>query len=155
MLKVKQLSRTDEQALSMYKEKLLHYAAIHEYVKPRDGASPSMIHGVEKDLDCTFPPELKSLLLETNGDGYLFFSTDEILETNTRIRTMMSECYEGLEKLVFFAGHGCGDYNSYKILSSGQADSASIYIWMHEDNELRPVAYSLADMIDRYFNDEI
>ena len=93
----------------MYKEKLLHYAKTNEYVKPSAGADAAMIQGVEIELGCTFPPELKSLLSETNGDSYLIFSTDEILETNTRVRTMMSECYEGLEKLLFFAGNGCGD----------------------------------------------
>ena len=139
----------------MYKEKLLHYATTNEYVKPGAGASAAIIHNVEKKLDCAFTPELKSLLSETNGDGYLFFSTDEILETNTRTRTMMSECYEGLEELLFFAGNGCGDYYCYKILHSGQADPSSIYIWMHEDNELMIVAHSLSEMIDRYFNDEI
>ena len=139
----------------MYKEKLLHYAATNEYVKPRAGASTAMIHGVEKELNCTFPPDLQSLLSETNGDSYLFFSTDEILETNTRTRTMMSECYEELEKLLFFAGNGCGDYYCYKILPSKQADPSLIYIWMHEDNELGPVAHSLSEMIDRYFNNEI
>ncbi len=139
----------------MYKEKLLHYAHTNEYVKPKVGATAAMIHSVEKDLGCTFPPELRSLLSETNGDGYLFFSTDEILETNIRARTMMSECYEGLEKLLFFAGNGCGDYYCYQIRPSGQADSSSIYIWMHEDNELGSVAHSLTEMIDRYFNDEI
>ncbi len=139
----------------MYKEKLLHYACTNEYVKPTAGADAAMIHSVEKKLNCTFPSELQSLLSETNGDSYLIFSTDEILETNTRIRTMMSECYEGLENLLFFAGNGCGDYYCYKILPSGQAYSSLIYIWMHEDNELGSVAHSLSEMIDRYFNDEI
>ena len=100
----------------MYKEKLLHYAKTNEYVKPSAGADAAMLQGVEKGLGCTFPPELKFLLSETNGDSYLIFSTDEILETNTRVRTMMSECYEGLEKLLFFAGNGCGDY--YCFLSA-------------------------------------
>ena len=139
----------------MYKEKLLHYADTNEYIKPAVGADATRIHSVEKELGCIFPLELKSFLSEINGDGYLFFSTDEILETNTRTRTMMSECYEGLEKLLFFAGNGCGDYYCYKILPSGQADPSSIYIWLHEDNELGPVAHSLSEMIDRYFNDEI
>lgn len=139
----------------MYKEKLLHFALTNEYVKPKAGATAAMIYGAENELDCAFPPELRSLLSETNGDGYLFFSTDEIRETNTRTRAMMSECYEGLEKLLFFAGNGCGDYYCYKILPSKQADPSSIYIWIHEDNELESVAHSLAEMIDRYFNDEI
>ncbi len=139
----------------MYKKQLLYYAGANEYVKPTAGADAAIIHRVENEIGCVFPSELQSLLLETNGDGHLIFSTDEILETNTCIRTMMSECYEGLEKLLFFAGNGCGDDYCYKILSSGQTDPSAIYIWMHEDNELAPVAHSLSEMIDKYFNDEI
>lgn len=139
----------------MYREKLLHYAAANEYVKPTAGADAAQIHSVEKALGCIFPPELKALLSETNGDGYLIFSEDEILETNIETRTMLSEGYEGLDKLLFFAGNGCGDYYCYKILPSGQADSSTIYIWMHEENESEVVAHSLLEMIDRYFNNEI
>lgn len=139
----------------MYREQILHYAESNEYVKPAAGADISDIHRAEKEIGCAFPMDLHTLLLETNGDGYLIFSVDEIVETVARVRTMMAEYYEGLEMLLFFAGNGCGDYYCYKILPTGQADSSSIYIWLHEDNELAPVAHSLSELIDRYFNDEI
>lgn len=139
----------------MYKEQLLHYAESNEYVKPEAGADIKSISRAEKMIGCMLPTELRNFLLEMNGDGLLIFSVNEMVETVTRVRAMMTECYKELESLLFFAGNGCGDYYCYKMLPSGQVESSLIYIWMHEENELELVAHNLSELIDRYFNDEI
>lgn len=139
----------------MYKEILLQYAQFAEYGKPRPGADENDIRQAEKTAGCPLPAELRALVQEMNGDGYLFLSTDEMTEAMTRSRTMLGEEYEGLDLLLFFAANGCGDYYCYKILPSGVADPSLIYIWMHEDNELGLAAHGIPELIDRYFHDEI
>lgn len=139
----------------MYKEQLKKYAVSNEYVKLSKGADGYSVSKAEKGTGYTFPSELKTLLSETDGDGYLFLSADEIIETNQRLRAFIRECYEDDEKLLFFAQNGCGDYYCYKILKSNHADESRIYIWLHEDNELMPVAGNIKEFIDRYFNSEI
>lgn len=139
----------------MYKEQLKKYAASNEYVKLSVGADKSAVSKAEKETGYIFPSELKTLLSETDGDGYLFLSADEIIETNQRLRAFIKECYEDNEKLLFFAQNGCGDYYCYKILQSVKADESRIYIWLHEDNELTPVTGNIKEFIDRYFNNEI
>ena len=139
----------------MYKEQLLRYAESNEYIKISEGACADEISKAEKTVGCIFPSELKTLLLETDGDGYLFLSAKETAETNLRVRAFMKDCYEDEKDLLFFAQNGCGDYYCYKIMPSGQADGSRIYLWLHEDNELLPVSKSIKELIDRYFNDEI
>ncbi len=139
----------------MYREQILSYAKANEFVKPRPGADLNAIQKAETAISCTFPDALRSLLSEMDGDGYLFFSAEEMAETNTRVRAALGEDYEGLDFLLFFAGNGCGDYYCYRILPTGETDPNTICIWLHEDNETICVAHSLTELIDRYFGDEI
>lgn len=40
------------------------------------------------------------------------------------------ECYEDIEKHIFFDGNGCGDYYCYNINQDGIVDISAIYIWL-------------------------
>ncbi len=95
-----------------------------------------------------------SLLKELNGDKWLFFSIDEIINTIKTVREAFEEDYLGIENHLFFASNGCGDYYCYEILD-GKADIASIYMWEHETNETHKVASNITELIRRYYNDEI
>lgn len=139
----------------MYREQFLHYAKENAYVRPAPGAESVAIQRAEQQLGCTLPEALRQLFLEADGDGYLFLSLDRMLATIANLRGMLAEDYAGVEQLLFFAANGCGDYYCYRILPTGQVDASTIYFWLHEDNELVPVAQSLTEFIDRYFQDEI
>ena len=138
----------------MYRELIEKQAEINKYIKPQVGATETEIAKAEKELDVTFPQELKTLLSEMNGDGYLFFSTEKIVEYNKMTREILGEDYDRLDTLLFFGGNGCGDYYSF-LIADKKALEGKIVRWEHETNENIPVAKDIFELIERYFNDEI
>ena len=138
----------------MYRELIEKQAETNKYIKPGTGATEKDISNAEKEMKVKFPSELRTLLSEMNGDGYLFFSADKIVEYNKMTRDILGEDYEGLENLLFFGGNGCGDYYSYEIKDK-TAIEGNIVRWEHETNETVPVANNIFELIKRYFNDEI
>lgn len=139
----------------MYKELLEACSQNVKWVQIQEPAAAAQIQEAEEAVGCRFPTELKALLSELSGDRWLLFSTSEIIQTTRTVREGLRECYPDIEKLLFFGGNGCGDYYCYKILPGGKADGSAVYIWEHETNETRPVAKNMADMIERYYHDEI
>jgi hypothetical protein len=138
----------------MYIEQIRKYMNDNKYINPHPPADLKMITNAENRLSVIFPNELKELLLEMDGDNWLLLSVKQIIEDNLQVREALSECYEGLNEILFIGGNGCGDYYSYSILD-GQINSTEIVKWEHEDNSKMVVAYSLKEMIDKYYNDEI
>ena len=102
-----------------------------------------------------FPEELKKLLLEMNGDKWPLFSTEEIIRCVSLNRESLIECYEDIERHIFFAGNAYGDYYCYNVSTAGTVDVSAIYIWLHKDNETRMVAKDIEELIRRYYNSEI
>ena len=82
------------------------------------------VAAAEKSLSVVFPPELKDLLGELNGDNWLLFSVAQIVETNLMIREALGQFYDKLDELLFIAGNGCGDYYAYQICG-GEADAGA------------------------------
>ena len=138
----------------MYRELLAQCAEGFENFRMELGASPEIIRQAEQAVGCRFPAELRALLTELNGDSWLFFSAQQLTERNLSTRQALGEDYDGLDRLLFFAGNGCGDYSCYRLLPDGIADPGAIYTWLHEDNELLLAAHSLEELIRRYFAGE-
>ena len=138
----------------MYLELLSRYCAENPYVKPQPPADEEQIQSAEKQLKVTFPEELRQLLLEMNGDRYLCFSAEEIVERNLGAREGLGECYDGLDQLLFIAGNGCGDYYGYRI-ADGVVCADAIIFWEHETNESRAAAGNLVEMMELYYTDRI
>lgn len=139
----------------MYKEILEEYAKENEWIKVQP---PALMHEIERAQEYVghpFPEDLVNLLLELNGDKWLIFSTEEIIETAFNTREYLSDCYENIQNHIFFAGNGCGDYYCYNVSGDGKVEDDKIYIWEHEENSCRIVAKSIEEMIHRYFHDEI
>ena len=65
------------------------------------------------------------------------------------------EFVKELDKFIFFATNGCGDYYCYRAGSDGIIDETAIYIWKHEEFCCKQVAANMAELITRYYNDEI
>lgn len=139
----------------MYKELISENSKDNPWVKIQPPATPQEIQKAENIVGYTFPDGLKELLSELNGDSYLILSTGEISENCLRNREYLKECYEDIDRHIFFAGNGCGDYYCYNITHTGEADTSAIYIWEHETNETHIVAKSIKELIIRYFNSEI
>lgn len=139
----------------MYRELIEKLSAGRSQAEIQPPALPSEIQAAEDAVGMVFPSELTALLLELNGDKWLLFSTEEIIETVNLSREYLLDCCEDIERHIFFAGNGCGDYYCYNVSDDGSVDDRRIYIWEHEINETHLVASSIAELIARYFHDEI
>ena len=88
-------------------------------------------------------------------------SAGEIISNAKRNREIMAEYFESDEfeekvnRFVYFASNGCGDYYCYRVLSNGETDTSAIYIWEHELFETREVAKDIPDLITKYYNNEV
>lgn len=138
----------------MYKELTAQYSDGNEHVSPQLPAAVSEITKAEQQLGTSFPDELRALLSEMNGDHWLLFSINEIIETTEDLRSL-TEYYPDIARYLFFAGNGCGDYYGYSIAENGNVNHNDIYIWLHETNEKKKVAEDILTLIKRYYSDEI
>ena len=88
-------------------------------------------------------------------------STKEIIENVKLNRSIMAEYFEPdefLEKVdrhIFFATNGCGDYYCYRVLPNGETDTDAIYLWEHELFETHVVAENMKDLIVKYYGGEV
>lgn len=145
----------------MYRELLNEIIKKTDMPKLQNPCTENDIAEAEKVVGYIFPEELKKLLKETDGDKYFLLSAKEIIKNVELNRNYLAECLEPdeyIEKIdrhIFFATNGCGDYYCYKVSEDGKADTSAIYIWDHECFETRYVAKDLMDAIIKYYNDEI
>ena len=145
----------------MYRELISELTKNHDWAQLRAPCPESDIDKAEKYVGYTFPDELKALLRETNGDRWLLMSAKDIIENVERNRNILAEYFEldeFLEKVdrhIFFATNGCGDYYCYRIPQNGETDTTAIYLWEHELFENRAVAENMADLIVKYYGGEI
>lgn len=144
----------------MYKELILEVSLGNEYVKIQPPCPESEIDRAEKAVGYPLPKELRALLRELNGDKWLLLSAEEIIEQVNLNKEMLSfyeeEGIEGVDRLIFFATNGCGDYYCYRVGTDGVPEEGAIYIWEHEEMCYeRKVAVNMSELITRYYNSEI
>lgn len=145
----------------MYRELIEKLIENNKWAKLQSPCPESEIEKAEKYVGFKFPDELKALLRETNGDHWFLMSASEIMDNVKRNREILAEFLEADEfeekvnRNIYFATNGCGDYYCYRILENGKADTSAIYIWEHELFEIREVAKDMADLIIKYYNNEI
>ena len=145
----------------MYRELIARLIRGHNWARLQEPCIEKEIQKAEEYVGFSFPEELKALLRETNGDRWLLLSAEEIIERVKTNRQIMAEYLEPNEfeekvnRFVYFASNGCGDYYCYRVLPNGNTDASAIYIWEHELFEIRKVADNISDLIIKYYNDEI
>ena len=139
----------------MYKELINELAKNIKHAGPQKPAAFSEIQEAEEIVGCRFPAELRALLTEMNGDRWLLFSTEEIMEVALSTREYLSESIDDIDRHIFFGGNGCGDYYCYNVMSDGSVENDRIYIWEHEINKTSFAASSISELIRRYYNDEV
>lgn len=145
----------------MYRELIAEAIKNNNWAKLQEPCPEKEIENAEKYVGFAFPEELKALLRETNGDHWFLLSVDEIIDNVKRNREILAEYLEpdefeeNVNRNIYFATNGCGDYYCYHILDDGTVDTSAIYIWEHELFEIRKVAKDIPNLIAKYYNDEI
>lgn len=144
----------------MYRELISKLTKDSEFVKIQPPCPEKEIEKAEQAAGYPFPKELRALLRELNGDNYLLLSAKEIIAQAKLNREIQEEYRDEefakeLDKFIFFAGNGCGDYYCYHADSDGVIDETAIYIWEHEEYCWKQVAVNMAELITQYYNDEI
>lgn len=153
----------------MYKELVADLSKDIEWVAIQPPCPLSRISEAEEYVGHSFPKELKALLSEMDGDGWLLLSAQQIIENAERNRMCFYPLFESdfsveayedrIDRFIFFATNGCGDYYCYRVSEDGTVNEDAIYIWEHEyiGDECcwRKVADSLAECITRYYQNEI
>lgn len=144
----------------MYRELILELTQGNEFVKIQPPCPENEIDNAEKVVGYHFPKELRALLRELNGDKYLLLSAKEIIEQTKLNREIQAEYSneefaKELDRFIFFATNGIGDYYCYHADSDGVLDETAIYIWEHEEYCWKQIATNMAELITRYYNAEI
>ncbi|MEX2153303.1 MAG: SMI1/KNR4 family protein [Gemmatimonadaceae bacterium] len=119
-------------------------------------ATLSEVERAERALGVSFPPQLRLLLLETNGvaahySSPLVWPVEEIISQNQLFRTKpeFAELYMPFDCLLFFGAEGNGDQFAYRILNGRIPETSWIYEWDHEGDDRVWFARDLADYFGR------
>lgn len=153
----------------MYRELLTRLTQGNQWVNVQPPCSEIEIEHAEAVVGYQFPTELKALLRELNGDEWLLLSSERIIHNVELNRECWLPFFESdfskeaymdrVDRFIFFATNGCGDYYGYRVQQNGIPDESNIYIWEHEEigKECcwRKVASNIAEFITRYYHDEI
>ena len=153
----------------MYRELILKLAQGNEWVKLQPPCPEAKIEAAEKTVGCRFPEELKDLLSELNGDRWLILSAEEIVKNVKLNREGFLPLFEAdfskeeyldrVERFLFFAANGCGDFYCYRISAEGVIEERTIFLWEHEEIGekccWRSVAGNMTEFLTRYYRGEI
>jgi hypothetical protein len=137
---------------TMWRELILSLYKDNNNVKLNNPATVEELLEIESKLKIKLPDDIKSLLLEFNGDNWFLLSTKQILEINIQLRNITG--FMPLDCFIFVAGNGCGDYFGYPITVDGVKDG-EIFLWDHELDNRVLKAIGLKDIIEKYYNDSL
>jgi hypothetical protein len=125
-------------------------------VEFREPVASVRLAEAEERLGCSIPPELVSLLQETDGIvGYYGMATvwplERIVEDNLHFWSdpTFATLYMPFQPLLFFGDNGGGDQFAF-VRTPSRAD---IFVWEHEDDSRRWVARDLQDYLGRSLAD--
>ena len=153
----------------MYKELIGKLSSGNKWVKIQPPCPKGEISYAERVVGHAFPRALVDLLLEMNGDRWCLLSSQEIVENVNRNKETWLPLFEEdyskeeyldrVDRFIFFATNGCGDYYCYRVQPDGIVDETTIYVWEHEEIGegccWRAVASSMTEFITRYYQGEI
>ena len=78
----------------MYRELLAELSKGYGWVRPQPPCPEAEIAAAEKALGCPFPPELRALLRELNGDKWLLLSASDIVKNAEQNRKAYLPLFE-------------------------------------------------------------
>lgn len=138
----------------MYLEIVQKYESERPYGRIESPANAQKIEEVETRFQSSLPTDLKALLSELNGDGYLLFSAEKIIEEHQMLCDAWGEIFPEIERFLFFAENGCGDYFGYRKDENGDYGN-EIVLWEHETRESTVVSASVLELIELYYEGKI
>jgi hypothetical protein len=125
------------------------------------GASESAIKLAERALGISFPDDLRSCLLESDGiDGEyglgLVWSLERIVRDNQGFRenAEFGELYMPFDCLLFFADAGNGDQFAFAI-QAGEIRRDDVFVWNHENDSRSWVAPSLSRYLEWWLSGKL
>lgn len=120
-------------------------------------ASAEAISDIERRLGSSIPPDLRALLLETDGvlgehALHVVWTAKCIAEDNALFRAddSFAELYQSFEGLLFFGDNGGGDQFAFVVDDL----RAGVVVWEHETDSRRKVADGLADYLRQILSSE-
>ena len=119
-------------------------------------AKPAELERAESELRISFPAELRSFFLETNGvtaryGSPLVWPVEEVITQNKLFREQpdFTDLYMPFDSLLFFGAEGNGDQFAYRILGGRILPASFIFEWDHENDNRVWFATDLADYFRR------
>jgi hypothetical protein len=138
-----------------------HLSQFNLPVQFAEPASQPQLAAAERSLGIELPPQLRDLLLETDGirgeyDLPLVWSLDRIVRDNRHFRSEASfrTLYMPFDPLLFFSDAGNGDQFAFSILA-GEVRRNDIFVWNHEDDSRTWVAANLRALLDGWISGKI
>lgn len=137
----------------MWKE-LIHGCDEKTAVHYNEPATEDQLRALEENFQIQLPEDLRSYLLESNGDDTLIMSAQRIVDVNSQLKEECADTHMPLDCLFFVAENGCGGYYAYPVIR-GEIKKDRIYFWWQETDDRTMVADSLKDFLVKYYNGEI
>ncbi len=124
-------------------------------------ASEQSLQEVEVALGVPLPPELRSLLLESNGiadrygDGIL--STDQRIKRNLEMRENAEQDSLSMpfDHLLFFGDLENGDLAFFPIQGNGKINNPDVFIWNHEIDSRSWVSNNLEQFVAKWYGGQL
>ncbi|MBQ4116332.1 MAG: SMI1/KNR4 family protein [Clostridia bacterium] len=118
------------------------------------------IDSMESEIGYELPESLKSFLCETNGDGCLMYSLEDIrteIEYNRTLLVHLCKTFEDyldkIERFIAFASNDVGDSFGFRVLPDATVDDSLVYMRSYDNlMDYVVVAKDIPDLISRYYN---
>lgn len=120
-------------------------------------ASEYALNDIEVALGIGLPPELRALLLESNGIGDEYgrgiLSAEALLKCNLYLRSDAEEddLYMPFDFMLFFAEAGNGDLFFFPIQGNRKINNRDVFHWNHETDSRIWIASDLQHFVEQWY----
>ena len=124
-------------------------------------ASEHQLNDMEAALGTALPPELKALLVESNGIGDKYgrgvMSCEEIININLYLRadTNIDDVYMPFDNMFFFAAAVNSDMFFFPIQGNGKINNPDVFHWNHETDGRAWIAGDLSRFVEQWYSGQI
>ena len=124
-------------------------------------ASDQSLKDAEVALGIALPPELRSLLLESNGIGDRYgdgiMSTDQMIKRNLERRenAEQDDLSMPFDHLLCFGDLGNGDLAFFPIQGNGKINNPDVFIWNHENDNRYWVSNNLEQFVTQWYGGQL
>ena len=142
----------------LWRELVAHSGKAHAFAPP---ASEYALNDMEVVLGVGIPPELRALLLESDGIGDEYgrgvLCVEEMLKCNLYLRTDTEEddLYMPFDFLLFFAEAANGDLFFFPIQGNGKINNRDVFHWNHENDSRIWIASDLQHFVEQWYGGQL